>query len=66
MSDYTSQVRRVLTWTLILNFIVASAKIFYGFMTNSVAMLSDGFHSFFDGTSNVIGDRNLDCVASPG
>jgi cation diffusion facilitator family transporter len=55
ISDYTTQVRRVLTWTLILNFFVASAKVFYGFMTNSVAMMSDGFHSFFDGTSNVIG-----------
>jgi cation diffusion facilitator family transporter len=55
ISDYTTQVRRVLTWTLMLNFLVASLKIFYGFMTNSVAMMSDGFHSFFDGTSNVIG-----------
>jgi cation diffusion facilitator family transporter len=38
-----------------LNVLVASAKVLYGFMTNSVAMLSDGFHSFFDGTSNLIG-----------
>ena len=55
MNDYTVQVRKVLVYTLILNAAVALAKIIYGFMTNSVAMISDGFHSVFDGTSNVIG-----------
>ena len=34
---------------------VAAAKISYGHSINSVSMLSDGFHSFFDGTSNIIG-----------
>ena len=34
---------------------VAIAKIVYGYATNAISMLSDGFHSFFDGTSNVIG-----------
>jgi cation diffusion facilitator family transporter len=53
--DTPIQVRRVLIYTLILNCLVASAKVFYGYMTNSVAMMSDGFHSFFDGFSNVIG-----------
>lgn len=53
--DYTSQVRKVLIITLILNSCVAVAKIAYGYMTNSIAMTSDGFHSFFDGISNVIG-----------
>ena len=54
-AGYTEQVRKVLVLTLILNLLVAAAKVFYGFITNSVAMLSDGFHSFFDGASNVIG-----------
>ena len=53
--DYTVQVRKVLILTLVLNILVAFAKAFYGFLTNSVAMVSDGFHSFFDGASNVIG-----------
>jgi len=53
--DYTIQVRRVLVFTLVLNTIVALAKVFYGYYTNSIAMTSDGFHSFFDGISNVIG-----------
>jgi cation diffusion facilitator family transporter len=54
-ADYTVQVRRVLILTLVLNVLVAFAKVLYGFITNSVAMVSDGFHSFFDGASNVIG-----------
>jgi cation diffusion facilitator family transporter len=53
--DYTSSVRRVLIYTLILNSAVALAKALYGYMTNSIAMTSDGLHSFMDGISNVIG-----------
>jgi cation diffusion facilitator family transporter len=49
------QVRRVLYYTLILNIAVALAKILYGYRTDSISMLSDGMHSFFDGASNVIG-----------
>jgi cation diffusion facilitator family transporter len=49
------KVQRVLYYTLILNMIVAGAKMLYGYMTNSVSMLSDGVHSFLDGTSNIIG-----------
>jgi len=49
------QVRKVLIYTLILNCCVAAAKVLYGYTTSSVAMMSDGFHSFFDGFSNVVG-----------
>ena len=53
--NYSGQVRKVLIWTLILNLAVAFAKAMYGYMTNSIAMTSDGLHSFFDGVSNVVG-----------
>ncbi|TAL24521.1 MAG: cation transporter [Nitrospirae bacterium] len=49
------QIRRVLLYTLVLNSGVALAKVVYGYISNSIAMTSDGFHSFFDGASNVIG-----------
>ncbi len=49
------QVRQVLVFTLVLNISVAAAKIIYGYATDSISMLSDGFHSFSDGTSNIIG-----------
>ena len=54
-ADYTAEVRKVLVLTLVLNSAVALAKVFYGYMTGSIAMTSDGVHSFFDGVSNVIG-----------
>ncbi|MBI4825841.1 MAG: cation transporter [Nitrospirae bacterium] len=53
--DRLKKVQRVLYYTLILNMLVAGAKMFYGYMTNSTSMLSDGLHSFLDGTSNIIG-----------
>lgn len=49
------QVRQVLIYTLLLNVSVAAGKIFYGYSIDSISMLSDGYHSFFDGASNVIG-----------
>lgn len=55
IKDYSAQVRKVLVYTLILNSVVALAKVLYGYKTNSVAMMSDGIHSIFDGASNVIG-----------
>lgn len=55
IKDTSFQVRKVLLYTLFLNYFVASAKIFYGYITNSVAIMSDGFHSFFDGISNIVG-----------
>lgn len=53
--DYPGEVRKVLLLTLLLNSAVALAKVVYGYLTNSIAMTSDGFHSFFDGVSNIIG-----------
>ncbi|MCX5716998.1 MAG: cation diffusion facilitator family transporter, partial [Nitrospirae bacterium] len=53
--DNMSQIRRVLLYTLVLNSGVSLAKIIYGYMSNSIAMTSDGFHSFFDGVSNIVG-----------
>ena len=49
------KVRQVLVYTLVLNITVAMAKIIYGYKIESISMRSDGFHSFFDGTSNIIG-----------
>ncbi len=49
------EVRKVLYYTLFLNVFVAVMKILYGYKIDSISMFSDGFHSLFDGTSNVIG-----------
>lgn len=50
-----AEVRKVLALTLLLNIVVSGAKIIYGFLTYSIAISSDGFHSLFDGISNVVG-----------
>ncbi len=41
--------------TLVLNMLVSAAKIFYGYFIHSVAIIAEGFHSMFDGISNVAG-----------
>lgn len=54
-TDRYSAVSRVLIRVLALNLAVAVAKIVYGYISGSVSILSDGFHSLADGTSNVVG-----------
>ena len=49
------KIRRILIYILILNWGVAAAKLFYGWLTRSASMTADGFHSFSDGASNLIG-----------
>jgi len=47
-------IARVLANVLILNLVVASAKIAFGAWSGAVSILSDGFHSLTDGFSNVV------------
>jgi cation diffusion facilitator family transporter len=53
--DRNRKVRTVLWVVLALNVAVALAKLLYGIASHSAAMEADGFHSLFDGASNVIG-----------
>lgn len=45
---------RVLGVVLLLNLLVAGAKILYGFASGSISILSDGVHSLADSASNVV------------
>ena len=58
-------VRKTLWIVLGLNFAVAAAKLGYGLFSGSVAMTADGFHSLFDGSSNVIGLLGIALAARP-
>jgi cation diffusion facilitator family transporter len=49
------RIRRILVCVLFLNWGVAAAKLLYGWITRSASMTADGFHSFSDGSSNIIG-----------
>jgi len=53
--DRYRSIRAVLWVVLLLNLGVAIAKLGYGTVSHSAAMQADGFHSLFDGASNVIG-----------
>lgn len=56
-------VMRVLVLTFFLNLLVALLKGIYGFLTGSLSMLADGFHSLLDTSSNVVGLVGV-CIAS--
>ncbi len=63
--DRFSQIRRVLIFTLVLNWLVAFSKIAYGSITRCASMTADGFHSFGDGASNIIGIVGIWAAARP-
>lgn len=63
--SYYTSVKRILIIVLVLNIGVALAKIIYGYWTNSLSIISDGFHSLFDGTSNVIGIIGITIASRP-
>ena len=48
-------VTRVLVRVLVLNLLVALAKIVFGYASGAISILSDGFHSLTDAASNVVG-----------
>lgn len=54
-TDRSAAIRRVLLITLICNICVSGAKIAYGYFVHSVSITADGFHSMFDGVSNIVG-----------
>ncbi len=55
----------MLWWVLGLNVAVAVTKLTYGTLVNSVAVTADGFHSLFDGASNVIALLGTGLAARP-
>ena len=59
------EVRFILWAVLALNLFVAGAKLLYGMVTGSLSMQADGFHSLFDGVSNIVGLVGLWLAAFP-
>jgi cation diffusion facilitator family transporter len=53
--DRSRAIAGVLVRVLLLNLLVAGAKIAYGSWSGAISILSDGFHSLIDGASNVLG-----------
>lgn len=55
LEDRYARVTEVLTRVLFLNLSVAIAKLVFGYLTGALSIVSDGFHSLADSTSNVVG-----------
>jgi len=53
-ADRYAEVTRVLYRVLIVNLLVAVAKVALGYATGAVSIISDGFHSLTDSASNVV------------
>jgi len=58
-------IRRILIWILLLNWLVASAKLVYGLLSRCASMTADGLHSFSDGASNIICLIGIHFAAQP-
>jgi cation diffusion facilitator family transporter len=55
----------VLLRVLVLNLLVAGAKIVFGYASGAISILSDGFHSLTDAASNVIGLVGVHAAGRP-
>jgi cation diffusion facilitator family transporter len=60
-----AEVSRVLTRVLMLNVLVAVAKIVFGYASGAISILSDGFHSLTDAASNVVGLVGVSAAERP-
>lgn len=59
------EIKRILLLILLLNWAVAAAKIIYGMISRCGSMSADGFHSFSDGASNIIGLAGIILACQP-
>jgi cation diffusion facilitator family transporter len=62
---YSREVRKTLIVVLVLNWFVALAKLIVGYMIRSASMVADGYHSFADGTSNIVGLFGMRIASAP-
>jgi cation diffusion facilitator family transporter len=62
---YAREVRKTLAIILVLNWLAALAKLVVGYGIKSASMVADGYHSFADGTSNVIGLFGMRIACQP-
>ena len=58
-------VRKTLVWVLVLNLVVATAKLAVGWLSSSISMVADGFHSLTDSASNIVGLIGISLAGRP-
>lgn len=60
-----SDIQKVLAIVLLLNWGVALAKVIFGLLSHSSSMTADGWHSFSDGASNIVGLTGVAFASRP-
>ena len=65
LTSRAAGVSTVLYRVLLLNFLVAAAKIALGLTTGAVSVLSDGFHSLTDTASNIVAIIGVRAASAP-
>lgn len=65
IKEHYDKVRLILLLVLLLNWMVALAKIIYGNFSNCKSMVADGLHSLSDGASNIIGLIGIHFACQP-
>jgi cation diffusion facilitator family transporter len=63
--DRLGEIRRILTLALMLTWGVAVPKLLYGWLSGSASMVADGYHSFSDGFSNILGLVGISIASRP-
>lgn len=64
-NDNYIKIKRVLYIILFANFLVAISKIIIGYISNSLSLSADGFHSLADGASNIVGIISITLASKP-
>ncbi|MBC7086504.1 MAG: cation transporter [Methanomethylovorans sp.] len=65
MDTRSEKIRNIMILVLFLNLLVSIVKLSYGRITNTLSMQSDGYHSLFDGVSNIIGLIGIHIASKP-
>lgn len=65
MDTRYQRIRNIMILILLLNLAVSFVKIIYGMLTNTLSMQSDGYHSMFDGVSNIVGLIGIQAASKP-
>lgn len=58
-------IRWVLYYTMILNLVVTVLKLVVGYSTGALSLIADGYDSFFDSASNIVGLIGIAIAARP-
>ncbi len=65
MQARAAEISKVLWQILALNILVAIAKVAWGVVSGSTAMLADGIHSFTDGSGNIVALIAMKAASKP-